>query len=162
MRNSCRRDGSTSRIAGLYKVLTGRPSGKGNRYAEKIQTEEILLRRLFGGGYLPPIYQSKGEGEAVQADNRDSAAAQSAARRGQAAPSAPHQFHGCGLFAYISAGIKVSSKWIITPASAKAFCKGSMATVVMAQPASNACDTAIPAACPVRIAEGITRVISQA
>ena len=36
-------------MAGLYKVLTGRPSGKGNRYAEKIQTEEISLRGISGG-----------------------------------------------------------------------------------------------------------------
>ena len=43
MRNSCRRDGATSRMAGLYKALTQRPSGKGNRYAEKVQTEEISL-----------------------------------------------------------------------------------------------------------------------
>ena len=82
MRNSCRRDGCLSRMDGLYKVLTQRPSGKGNRYAEKIQAEKISLRGIFGGCDLSSIHQGKGEGEAVQANLRNPEAAQPAARRG--------------------------------------------------------------------------------
>ena len=52
-------------MAALYKVLTQQPSGKGNRYAEKIQTEEIPLRGISGGGDLSSIHQGKGEEEAA-------------------------------------------------------------------------------------------------
>ena len=55
-------------MAGLYKVLTGRPSGKGNRYAEKIQTEEISLWGISGGGDLSSIHQGKGEREQCDTD----------------------------------------------------------------------------------------------
>ena len=71
------------------------------QYAEKIQREEILLWGVSGGGYLSSIYLSKEKREAEQADNCDSAAAQSAAHRGEAAEIAAYQFHGCGLVRHI-------------------------------------------------------------
>ena len=93
MRNTCRRDGLLSRMAGLYKVLTQWPHEKGKIYAKEVQREEILLWGVSGGGYLSSIYPSKEKREAEQADNWDSAEAQSAAHRGTAAEAAAYQFH---------------------------------------------------------------------
>lgn len=60
----CKRDGDSSRMPSLYKVLTQQPYRKGNKYAEKIQREEILLWGVSGGSYLSSIYPSKEKREA--------------------------------------------------------------------------------------------------
>ena len=78
---------------GLVNSINTTTKEEGEQYAEKIQTEEILLRGVFGGGDLSSIYQGKGDGEAVQDNIRNPEAAQLAAHRGAAAEIAAYQFH---------------------------------------------------------------------